>query len=139
VNLLALYTESIYGHTLWITDRGKIIDLSRDHRVHWDWAKDNLDKFKYNDYPNMSIYAVTSKSGWIRTQNHPRDLSFVGRKKDIKKHRSVILDIVDSKLFKLDKKWWVDVSFVDDNGDDIDNKRHSFSMPEDDSKFRRFV
>ena len=40
MKLLPLYEASRYGHTLWITDKGKIIDISQTGKIHYSWANE---------------------------------------------------------------------------------------------------
>ena len=135
---LALLFESKYGHTLWISDKGKLIDISNTSKVHYQWATDNKKQFKTGD-KGLDVYAMAESSGWIRVQNHPRDITFTCMKPAAKKHRKLIFDIIDAKLFASDQNIYVDFTFEDENGDAVDGKIHTFVLPKDDSKVRRFI
>ena len=130
-----------YGHTLWIDPKGKIIDITGKPQSHYDWLYAKLKLKNKND-----IYALSSHLGWIQVRNHfsmtsiGPTISFTGSKKAMHKHRKVIFSIIDETLFnKGTDKFLVDFTFLEENGDIVDNKRHTFSMPLKDSALRRFI
>lgn len=125
-----------YGHTLWVDPKGKVIDITGAPMTHYSWLAK-----KYNQDQN-SVWGYAAREGWIQVRNHPISLSFMGPKKFLKKNRKTIYDIVDNRLFNSvnfdDDGFLVDFVFVDENGDP-ENRRHTFKMPDDDGKLRRFL
>ena len=126
------------GHTMWIDDNGKLIDISRTGKVHWKWAEEHPEKFKKK---GDNIYQTTTMNGWIRVRNMA-DVQFYGRLRDLKKRKSVIQAIIDNRLFKRDpssrhKHFFVDFTIMNDSGDV--EKRVDFKLPDDDNKVRKFL
>lgn len=126
------YLEEAYGHTLWIDPKGKVVDISRSGKIHFEWLSD---KFKLAKNEEFSF---ASRNGWIQVRNRANDISFYGQKRFISKQRKLISDTIDEKL--LDGKrldMFVDFVLTDDDGNV--EKRVSFYLPDEDQKLRRFL
>jgi len=136
MNFTHLFLEARYGHTLWITDKGKIIDISRTDKIHHSWANQNRDKFKIKD-PDLDIFSITARSGWIKVANHGDAQTFLGMSNALKKHKDLLLDIMDSKIL-VSSRYRISIETVDKNGDTI-GRRQTFMTPDDDAKLRRFI
>lgn len=138
IKVLCLFLEAKYGHTLWITDKGKIIDISNTKQVHWQWANNNRKLFKKGE-PDDDIYSVTAKNDWIQVRNHigllTKSQNYLGTKKAFKKNKNTILKLIDEYLFRNDGKFNVDITYTDDEGNPLDRKY--YDLPEDDNKIRR--
>jgi hypothetical protein len=129
------------GHTLWIDPKGKIIDITGKPDTHYSWLAK-----KYKQTPE-SVWSFAAKAGWIQVRNHSTSLSFSGTsKKAMKKNKKIIFDIIDNRLFNGSPYDWdeasdsflVDFDFRDEDAN-LEGKRITFKLPDDDSKLRRFL
>jgi len=127
--------EMKYKHTLWITDKGKVLDISDTKKTHHDWAHLNRNKFKKNN--EGSPFAMTASSGWIKVRNHVT-FDIEGKKEALHKNRKTIMEIVDGRLFTAGEgKFSMMIQELDDNGSV--NKRIVFLLPRDDGKLKRYL
>ena len=139
MNFLKL-SESILlefrGHTLWITDKGKIINISHSGLTHHDWADKNRSKFKFNT-KDINKFEMTAKSGWVKVKNHSI-IDFEGIKSAIHKNKSAILKIIDDELFSgSNADFGVTIREISKDGNS--SKSSFFRMPNDDSKLKRYL
>ncbi len=126
------------AHSLWITNKGKIIDISKQGLEHFEWAVKNLKKLPKYEFAD-SEFASIAKSGYIRVSNS-WNLEFHGRKKDLKKHRKLIQEIIDYRLFhpKMSSApFSVWFELWDDEGSKVGED--IFEMPEEDTKLKRYL
>ncbi len=128
--------EMAYKHTLWITDKGKVLDISSTRLTHHTWADSHRNKFKYNDN-NLSPFEMTARSGWIKVRNHV-NLDIEGSNESIHKNRKTIMEIIDDRIFTAGKGSFSMMIQELDNEGSV-NKRIIFSLPQDDAKLRRYL
>jgi hypothetical protein len=127
--------EMKYKHTLWITDKGKVLDISDTRRTHHDWAAMNKDKFKKQA---QSPFAMTASSGWIKVRNGVT-LDLEGMRDAIHKNRKTIMEVVDGRIFDENGRGKFSMMIQELDKDGSVNKRLIFSLPRDDSKLRRYL
>jgi len=127
------------GHTLWIDDRGRIIDISKTGITHFDWAWKNRSKFKTAKPDDNAPYVFSFNSGWVQVRNGS-NISFHGVDTALHSNRKTMSKIVEQRMFDpdghYDPEFWIEVNIYDIN-DAAYLKREMYHMPEDDNKFRR--
>jgi hypothetical protein len=87
------------GHTLWVTPKGKIIDLGTSS-THYDWIADNFEKlFPGEEFNDSNVFDIPLEYGWIHVRNHTlgpisMEVAMTGSKSSIHKNRKILGDIV---------------------------------------------
>lgn len=119
------FTAKSYGHTLWIDDKGKIIDLGNSN-MHYGWIAENWDSlFPDVSFSESDVYDVPHERGWIHVRNHTRaggttssNISITGQRSAIKKKGKLLRDIVFDAMEQADDhRVLVDISFNDRHRD----------------------
>jgi hypothetical protein len=113
-----------YGHTLWVTPDGKVIDLGNTD-MHYNWIAKNFAKlFPDETFSKDAVFDVPHDRGWIHVRNHVMGLHhevFIsGIKQAIERNSDVLGDIVSeswASMRKEGQKLWVMVSFHDAHRD----------------------
>lgn len=121
-----------WGHTLWISGDGKVIDMKGDS-MHYNWIAKNFSKlFPDEEFSDEAVFEVPHRHGWIHVRNRAGWtsgkmplISITGSKRAVKRRGGILQDIIIDGMDLADSgKLMVDISYND-------RHRDSYDLPED--------
>lgn len=123
------------GHTLWINDRGKVIDIPTGSTTHYDYIAKNFSKFFPNEeYSDMNVYDMPMNYGWLHIRNHNRSFAINGMRPTIRKRAKLLMEMIEDRYFDGDK-FHVDFSY--DNGK-TQSRGPYFKIPDEIEKVKDY-
>jgi hypothetical protein len=132
-----------YGHTIWITPKGKMIDIPTGSTTHYDYIAKNFKKLFGRDFKDKSeIFDKPLFDGWIHIRNHMSEIAVEGRKESIKKHGKLIWKIIDDRLMNSDFNRLhiaLDWMYPESNGRMRVKRGPFLELPEEESKLKPFI
>ena len=134
---IARFLLAGYGHTLWVSPKGKVYELSS--QTHGDWMAENWEEFFPDvEFSPRIVFSHPHEVGWIRIRNHAQGfgggiIKVVGNKQQVKRHSRIIRDIIDEGFPSPGESVYVDFAFTPKSRD------LSIEIPEEEDKLEQVL
>lgn len=106
IRLSWLITSKSWHHTMWLTPKGKFIDLNT--MTHFDWIAENFNELfpeyideAYDESGEIKpeyVFETPIEEGWIHIRNHSfdrtPDISMQGTKRAFRKHGDDLYEMI---------------------------------------------
>lgn len=130
--IMSLKESFKYHHSAWITDKGELIDLVDKKIGHQAWLINNKKRFGITK-DVRDIFNIALRSGYIKIQVGHGELQVMGTNEYLRKHRKVILNFIDNKVFSGSETTVAVRTLNDEGGFDA----RMFNLPKQDSALIR--